>query len=549
MNMTIKTRLLLLVTLTGVFIAIIGGSGLMALKRANTDMEVMFRENLTGGKHLADIANRLRESRIQLLLATQHDQRQESSKKHDHPVRVHLDLAEKKWKEMESLFAAYTPLVNTGDPEEKKLADDFRAALTDLIKDGFKPTSSAVDAGNFDLAVDLTLDGINPLAKVATVLVEELQKRELTQSENTYKKAESAYKRNLAVSLLLLAAGIAIPALISFFVIRGIVNTSTELAAAADRMADGDLTARIVNVTGDELGHVSRAFNAMADAFAETIGRVAQTSTSIAAAATQVYGTSEQMATSAEQVASQAATVATAGEEMSATSGDIAHNCLLAAESSQAASRRAEEGAAVVEGTVTIMNRIAGRVQETARTVENLGDSSQQIGAIIGTIEDIADQTNLLALNAAIEAARAGEQGRGFAVVADEVRALAERTTRATKEIGGMIKTIQSETKQAVAAMVQGVSEVEQGRTESARSGEAITAILQQIADVAGQINQIATATEEQTATTGEISSNMIQITDVIQGTARGAQESAQAANKLNGIAEELQQLVQKFRL
>jgi len=549
MELTIKTRLLLLVCLSVAFTAIIGGSGLLALKRANTDMEVMFRENLTGGKHLADIANRLRESRIQLLLSIQHDQRLESSKKHDHPVRVHLDLAEKKWTEMESLFAAYAPLVNAGDPEEKKLADDFRSALANLIKDGFKPASAAVDTGNFDQAVDLTLEGINPLAKVATALVEELQKRELSQSEATYKKAEAAYKKGIVVSLLLLAAAIAIPALIAFFVVRGISRTSSELVAAADRMAAGDLTVRVPQVTSDELGRVSRAFNTMADAFAETIGRVAQTSTQIATAATQVYGTSEQMATSAEQVASQAATVATASEEMSATSGDIAHNCLLAAESSQVASCRAEEGAVVVEGTVTIMNQIAGRVQETARTVENLGDSSQRIGAIIGTIEDIADQTNLLALNAAIEAARAGEQGRGFAVVADEVRALAERTTKATKEIGAMIKTIQSETKLAVAAMEQGVSDVEHGRAEAARSGEAITAILQQIADVAGQINQIATAAEEQTATTSEISSNMIQITDVVQGTARGAQESAQAANRLNDIAGELQQLVQKFRM
>lgn len=131
----------------------------------------------------------------------------------------------------------------------------------------------------------------------------------------------------------------------------------------------------------------------------------------------------------------------------------------MAAEGAQRASQTASDGAVIVERTVSVMGQIAAKVQHSAKTVENLGARSDQIGAIIGTIEDIADQTNLLALNAAIEAARAGEQGRGFAVVADEVRALAERTTRATKEIGEMIKAIQKETKEAVVAMEQGVSQ------------------------------------------------------------------------------------------
>jgi methyl-accepting chemotaxis protein len=195
------------------------------------------------------------------------------------------------------------------------------------------------------------------------------------------------------------------------------------------------------------------------------------------------------------------------------------------------------------------MGQIAEKVRDTAKTVEKLGEQSDQIGAIIGTIEDIADQTNLLALNAAIEAARAGEQGRGFAVVADDVRALAERTTRATKEIGEMIKGIQKETKGAVSAMEQGVQQVESGTSEAAKSGLALQDILQQINDVAMQINQIATAAEEQTATTAEISNNMQQITDVVQQTSRGAHESATAAAQLSGNAEELQRLVRQFKL
>jgi methyl-accepting chemotaxis protein len=255
------------------------------------------------------------------------------------------------------------------------------------------------------------------------------------------------------------------------------------------------------------------------------------------------------MATGAEEVAAQANTVATAGEEMSATSNDISKNCQLAVQGGDQANQAAQSGAEVVNETVLIMGRIASRVSATAQTVRNLGERSDQIGAIIGTIEDIADQTNLLALNAAIEAARAGDQGRGFAVVADEVRALAERTTRATKEISEMIKAIQKETREVVDAMEEGVREVETGTGEAARSGQALQQILDQISDVTMQVNQIATAAEEQTAVTGEISSNIHQITEVVQATARGAAESAGAAEHLANQAEELISLVGKFRL
>jgi len=324
------------------------------------------------------------------------------------------------------------------------------------------------------------------------------------------------------------------------------VNT---LAVQARQVADGDLRVKIDYHSADEVGELSEAFRIMTERLRSTIGKVSDTSNQVAASANQLHSTAEHIATGAEEVVNQAVTVATAGEEMSATSGDIAQNCQMAAEGAQRASQAASDGAEVVERTVTVMGLIASKVQESARTVESLGERSDQIGAIIGTIQDIADQTNLLALNAAIEAARAGEQGRGFAVVADEVRALAERTTRATKEISEMIKAIQRETKGAVAAMYQGVQQVESGTVEASKSGDALRDILAQVNDVAMQVNQIATAAEEQTATTSEISHNMMQITEVVQETSRGAHESATAAAQLNSNAEELQRLVKQFRL
>ena len=194
------------------------------------------------------------------------------------------------------------------------------------------------------------------------------------------------------------------------------------------------------------------------------------------------------------------------------------------------------------------MARIAEQVQNAAEAIESLGSRSDQIGAIVGTIEDIADQTNLLALNAAIEAARAGEQGRGFAVVADEVRALAERTTRATREIGDMIKAIQKETKIAVETMKEGVFEVAKGTEDAARSGEALQQILHQIGEVTHQVNQIATAAEEQTATTSEISSNIHMITDGFNKASKTAKETSDETGRLNKSSEDLQETVRRFK-
>jgi methyl-accepting chemotaxis protein len=362
-------------------------------------------------------------------------------------------------------------------------------------------------------------------------------------------EANKQFTRSKITSFAIIGVAVLFGILTSFFITRGITCPLSEGVVAANALAAGDLTITIESKSKDETGQLMGAMKAMSHNLRTTISQVSSTSSQVASAANQLHSTATQIATGAEEVAAQAGTVATAGEEMSATSGDIAQNCQRAAEGAQRAAQAAGNGAEVVERTVTVMGQIAEKVQETAKTVESLGVRSDQIGAIIGTIEDIADQTNLLALNAAIEAARAGEQGRGFAVVADEVRALAERTTRATKEIGEMIKAIQKETKGAVVAMEQGVQQVETGTVEAAKSGEALQNILQQVNDVAMQVNQIATAAEEQTATTSEISSNMQQITEVVQQTSRGANESATAAAQLSRNAEELQRLVQQFQL
>ena len=361
-------------------------------------------------------------------------------------------------------------------------------------------------------------------------------------AEATYKAAQIGIIIALVISLLAAA-------LIGFVITRSITVPLGQAVKANRTIADGDLNVNVAIDRKDEIGQLNESAKQMVENLRSIIGNLASTSDQVASAATQLYANAEHMATASEEVSSQACAVATAGEEMAATSGDIALNCNKAAEGSQSASKAAINGAEVVRHTVEGIKFRGQKTRENATIIASLGTRSDQIGAIVATIEDIADQTNLLALNAAIEAARAGEQGRGFAVVADEVRNLATRTTRATKEIGEMIKAIQTETKQAMASMEEGVKETEKGATEAAQLETSLNDILEQINGVTMQVSQIATAAEEQTATTSEISNNIHQMSEVVQQTARGAQDSSEAASGLSRLAEELKGIVGKFKL
>ena len=402
-------------------------------------------------------------------------------------------------------------------------------------------------AGGFGIAPEEWFTVVTAKIEVMKQVEDELSKNILATAGGLASKAKGALWLNLAFTILLIGFTFAF----GIIIMRGITKPLSQMLAMLKDIAEGegDLTKRLNNDRRDELGEVSLWFNHFIQSVHGIVSQMASNTMQVSASCSQLNRTAEQIATAAEEVACQSGTVATAGEEMSATSNDISGSCAQAAESSNRASDTARGGARVVQETLLGMQNIAASVQASSSTVASLGERSDQIGAIVGTIEDIADQTNLLALNAAIEAARAGEQGRGFAVVADEVRALAERTTRATKEIGEMIKAIQGETSGAVASMNQGVLEVEKGMESSRKSGEALENILNAINEVTGQIHQIATAAEEQTAVTGEISSNIHQINDVVLETAKGAHETADAAAHLSSLAGDLQRIVGRFRL
>ena len=403
--------------------------------------------------------------------------------------------------------------------------------------------------GQIEQARTLMLTNLRASQHTYLEAVNELIKTVSDNMEEAGKEASAAVKKDIIIISGLLAAAVLLGIVLGVLITRSITLPLASGVVIAKRLAEGDLTAQVEVTSKDEVGQLLMAMEQMVQSLRNLVGQTVQISAGIASASAQLHSTSEQIATGAEEVAAQTGTVATASEEMAATSSDIARNCHAAADSAGVAACTTQSGFAIVQHTVDGIRIRGEHTKENARIVSNLGERSEQIGAIVGTIEDIADQTNLLALNAAIEAARAGEMGRGFAVVADEVRALAERTTKATKEISDMIRSIQQETKVAITSMEEGVKGTEKGAAEAAQLETSLQQILEQVNDVTMQVSQIATAAEQQTATTSEVTTNIQQITEVVQQTASGAEETAAAAAQLADQAQDLQNLVSKFRL
>lgn len=312
---------------------------------------------------------------------------------------------------------------------------------------------------------------------------------------------------------------------------------------------EGDLTKRVPVTQQDEIGKLGQLFNQFTDKLQLSIAKVGEVTSRVAVDAQEMSATADEIARGADTQKMKMTQSASAVEEMTMTAGEVAKNSQEASDIAQDASNTAQEGQRVVTEAVASMQLVAESVGQSSQVIAALGRSSDQIGEIVGTIEDIADQTNLLALNAAIEAARAGEQGRGFAVVADEVRKLAERTTKATKEIAQMIRQIQTDTKTAVSSMEEGTERVGNGVMLANETSEALTRIQNLVMQSAGMIQQIAAAAEQQSTTTFQIAKDLEAVTQVGNETSGGAEESARRSHELRGLAEELQGIIATFKV
>ncbi len=316
------------------------------------------------------------------------------------------------------------------------------------------------------------------------------------------------------------------------------------------KLAEGDLTVQLNSEKeGDIIDNLFKGFNKAVLKIREMISQVGEAVAATASASAEISSSSEQMAAGAQEQSSQAIEVADAINQMTITILDTAENISLAALRTKEAGELSEDGLKIVKDAIEGMNKISNVVNQAVKTVEELGKSSEKIGEIIKVINEIADQTNLLALNAAIEAARAGEHGRGFAVVADEVRKLAERTTSATTEISGMIGKIQNDTANAVSSINSGTEEVGRGKELTKKAGESLEKINSATLNVIKLVTEVAAVSEEQSATSEQISRSIDGISQVTQESTVGVEQISRTADDLNRLMENLQNMMSTFKV
>lgn len=347
-----------------------------------------------------------------------------------------------------------------------------------------------------------------------------------------------------------LVSSVLFAAIVAWATVRSVVGSIRPVVARAGEIADGDLTGEALPVrTKDELGRLAGAINSMSKSLVDLVREIDSASSDVSAMSEEVAAGSTESAEQAREQESQSTQVSAAVTQMSASIEEVASQSTAVATSASEAGRNASEGELVVGETVQVIRGLAERMGVLGGVMDRLGERSEQIGAIIGVINDIAEQTNLLALNAAIEAARAGEHGRGFAVVADEVRKLADRTTEATAQVTDSVRSIQEDTRSAVQEMEDSRSRIGVGVEAAERAGESLGAITRSSGEVAGMVQSIAAATQEQTMAADEIAKALENTRASNEQSALGAAMAARAAVNLSDRSNSLRALIRSFRV
>lgn len=329
---------------------------------------------------------------------------------------------------------------------------------------------------------------------------------------------------------------------------RSLRSGITQVQEALDQLGQGNLTHSAQSDRGDELGTLIQAANSSIHRLRQTVGSILQTASSVSVSATQLSNAIQEVASSSEHQSNAVVSVAATVEEMSAGIAQMADSSTDSHQRAAHAGEACQQGSHQIESTVSVVERLAQDVQVTANSINTLGEASSQISTIISAIREIADQTNLLALNAAIEAARAGEQGRGFAVVADEVRKLAERTATSTDQIGSMIGHIQSGISQAVTSMSEGSERARTSIDVVQRARNTMQGIATETNELMRDIDEISAALQTQRVGSHQIASEVERIAASSEENSQAAQQMAGTARDLSGLSSRLREAVSFFR-
>ena len=368
-------------------------------------------------------------------------------------------------------------------------------------------------------------------------------------ANDSNQKAAEQYDSAFGLVVALLVLATALTMLFAWLLTRSITLPIAQALDAAENIAEGNLTQPIKVDGDDEAGRLLRAMNKMQEKLRDTLQRISGSATQLASAAEELNAVTDESARGLTQQNNEIEQAATAVNEMTSAVEEVARNAVSTSEASKNATASAGDGRDLVQETVSAIERMSGDVQGTATLIGALAEESRDIGKVLDVIRGLADQTNLLALNAAIEAARAGEAGRGFAVVADEVRALAHRTQQSTSEIERMIGSIQAGTEQAVDSMRNSTERAESTLNIAKGAGMSLDTINSAIIEINERNLVIASAAEEQAQVAREVDRNLVNIRDLSVQSATGASQTSAASSELSRLAVDLNGMVGRFRL
>jgi methyl-accepting chemotaxis protein len=462
------------------------------------------------------------------------------AKLHDHPIDTHVNLINDALSGIEQNWKAYKGTDAT--PEEKSLAADAEKRLQEFRVSLAAPAIASLGKGDFSVdVVRAFLTARRTIGTPTADAVASLVAYQEKLAKEAFHAAVASYERTRTIAIALIAGGLLAACVLAFGIIQSIVRPLRSMQDAIVRArSDRDFTRRAEESGRDEVGVTARAFNGLMQTLQQTFGELRGNVAQLNRSSQELATTAQQAAAGSNDSSEAASSMAAAVEQMTVSVTHIADNARDASALSTDSGKRAGEGGRVIHETTSEIQGIAATVDHSAKVITELGTQSGKISNVVKVIKEIADQTNLLALNAAIEAARAGEQGRGFAVVADEVRQLAERTAKSTAEISDMIGSIQKSTEDAVSSMQGSVKTVEAG-VKLAQSAEgAMQSIHASASRVVQVVADMSAALSEQSAAANAIAQQ-------VERVAQGADESSAAARGTADSARELSTLADKM--